>query len=114
MKSESKIQQEIYQWYWNNFCLPSHENREMILHIPNENQHRLMSIGVYAGAADLLVTVLGKVLFVEVKTETGKQSPKQKLFEKHCVNVGIPYYLVRSLEEFKELIKQLLKTFSPL
>jgi hypothetical protein len=40
-----------------------------------------------------------------VKTSTGRQSPKQKEFEKHCADVNIPYYLVRSLEDFKALLK---------
>lgn len=63
-----------------------------------------MNIGVYPGAADILCTIHGKVQFVEVKTPTGRQSPKQVKFQEHCRQMGIPYHIVRSLEEFKILL----------
>ena len=80
----------------------------MILHIPNEGQHRLVSVGVYPGAADLLVIHMGKTIFVEVKEPIkGLQSENQRKFEKHCQNTGIDYFLVYSLEDFKKIILNL-------
>jgi hypothetical protein len=107
MKSESKIQQEIYWHYWNTYCLPIHNPRCMIFHIPNQNQHKLTNIGVYGGVADLFVYHFGKLLFIEVKEPgKGKQRDTQIKFEKHCKDCGIDYYLVYSLEEFKAIIEK--------
>lgn len=106
MKTEKRIQQEIYNYYVNNFCLPNNPNRQMFFHIANENQHRLTGIGVVAGVADLFLTVKKKPIFVEVKTPGGKQEPEQKDFEKLCKAMGIPYYIVRSLDDFKKLIEE--------
>jgi len=106
-KTESRIQQEMFQWFWNNHCLPSNPNREWIFHVPNENQHRLISIGVYPGCSDLVLSWKGKTYFVEVKTEIGKQSPKQKKFEDHVHQCGNDYVLVRSLFEFQTFLLSL-------
>jgi hypothetical protein len=53
----------------------------------------------------LIVVLEGKVLFVEVKNEKGKQSPKQKIFQSQVENLGFKYYLVRNLKDFKEIIE---------
>jgi hypothetical protein len=53
----------------------------------------------------LIVIKNNEVLFVEVKTEIGKQSPKQKKFQKKVEDLGFEYYLVRNLEDFKKVIK---------
>lgn len=108
IKSESRIQQEIFTWYHNTHCLPSHAFRSLILHIPNQRQMSAINIGMYPGAADLLIIHSSPpimcVLFVEVKSETGKQQPKQIAFEKHCKDIGTPYHVVRSLDEFRTII----------
>ncbi len=104
-KSESRIQQEIFDWYWNTYCTSLRSPREIIFHVPNENQHRLQNIGVVAGMSDLVATYRGRMLFIEVKTPTGKQSIKQQGIEKHVSEVvGAEYHVVRSLEDFKRLI----------
>lgn len=105
---EDKIQQSIYIWFTNNYVI--NDKRCMILSIPNGGLRDkrtamvLKSTGLYAGAADLLVVFRGWVCFVEVKTDTGTQSPAQRDFELHCKEAGIPYRLVRSLKEFQQLI----------
>jgi hypothetical protein len=108
MRSENAIQQEIIEWYKNNYCLVHHTPRCMIAHVPNQNQHHLVSIGVYPGFADLFVWHLCKLYLVEIKEPLkGKQSPNQVKFENHCSQSGIPYFIVFSLEEFKEFIVNL-------
>lgn len=130
-KAESKIQQEIVQWYKNTFCLKHHSPRCMIFSIPNEGGQaktsQLIATGLYPGAADLggihirnvsfevdeeRLSVRGGVyrkintqtFFVECKTDIGVQSDKQKIFQKHCQDIGIPYKVVRSLDDFKQFI----------
>ena len=104
-KSEAKIQAEIFQWYWNNFCLPIHQHRQMIFHVPNERQLHLNGIGLYPGCADLVVIHNHVPLFVEVKIPNGKQSTNQYFFELHCKKAGLTYIIVNSLEEFKKIIE---------
>ena len=110
IKSESKIQQEIVMWYKNAFCLIHHNPRRMILSIPNEGSQgrigNLQQTGLYSGAADLLV-IHNTIIFVECKDDKGTQKPKQINFQQHCEQMGIDYHIVRSLQDFKDVILNL-------
>lgn len=104
-KSESRIQAEIFRWYHNSFCLSSCSPRQMIYHIPNQRGHHLTSIGLYPGVSDLICIHNGIIHHVEVKEPLkGIQSENQCIFEAHCIQSGLSYDIVRSLEEFKILI----------
>jgi len=100
MKTENRIQQEVVIDYKNRYCLKGMENRCMILHIPNEGKPQLVQIGLYPGAADLLIIHYGMTIFAECKQDTGIQSPAQKKFEAHCIEIGKPYFIFRSKDEF--------------
>lgn len=107
--SENKIQQEIVLWYNNNFCLKHHNPRQCIFSVPNDSINaietkRKVNTGLLAGVSDLIILHNGECLFIEVKTLSGKQSEKQKDFEKIASLQGFKYYLVRSLEDFKKII----------
>ena len=101
MKAENKIQQEIVKWFRENYY-----NEGVIFSVPNERKGGYMAMkdllltGLLSGVSDLIVII--KVMFVEVKNKTGRQSEKQKDFEKQVVNLGFDYHLVRSLEDFKK------------
>ena len=107
--TEAKIQQEIYIYFNNHYCLASHKPRCSIFAIPNGGKRdareakTLKNTGVKRGVADLEILIPGKCIFIEVKTLTGQQSDEQKDFQMVCEGLGIDYFLVRSLEEFKEL-----------
>ena len=108
-KSEARIQFEIVRWYNNTFCLKFHEPQHFIFSVPNESKDRKetmikKSMGLKAGVSDLIIIQPDRVLFVEVKTETGRQSPKQKEFQSVVELMGYPYLIVRSLEDFKQQI----------
>lgn len=132
LKTEAKIQQECVLWYKNGFCLKHHYPRSMVFSIPNEGRGaasmQLIAAGLYPGCADLMVInckapnqvylesgcFRTKQLFFEVKAPENKsgprkngQSQKQIDFEDHCIAMGIPYHIVRSLEEFKHVIENL-------
>lgn len=107
--SEAKIQQEICVWFKNNYCLKHHKPQSLIFSVPNEREgiqmmRKLIQTGLMSGVSDLIVIHKGQVLFVEVKTATGKQSPKQKEFEDKVKQQGFKYYLVRNLEDFQQII----------
>jgi len=105
-RAEDSIQQEIFMWYNNTYCLAHHTPRRMIFSVPNEGKPELVRTGLYPGASDLLVfhTPSRPPLFVEVKTPSGIQSNNQKSFESHVTSLGMQYFLVRSLEDFKGVI----------
>ena len=109
--SESAIQQQCYLWFNNTYCLKHHEPRLLIFSVPNEGknaieQSRKKATGMLAGASDTIVVLPNKVLFIEFKDDKGRQSDKQKEFEERVNKLGFEYYIIRSLEEFKQLIKQ--------
>ena len=47
-----------------------------------------------------------EVLFVEFKSETGKQSPEQVAFQARVEAQGCRYVIIRSVEELMELVPQ--------
>ncbi len=55
--------------------------------------------GALAGVADLVIIMTDMVVFVEVKTGTGKQSESQRSFQKEVENRGHLYLVWRSLDD---------------
>lgn len=68
----------------------------------------LQAEGAVAGTSDL-VLALNPILFIEIKTPTGSQSPEQKEFEKAVKQVGHEYHIVRSFDEFYALVNSKIK-----
>ena len=62
--------------------------------------------GAPAGFSDLLICVPGKVLMVELKTGKGRLSKSQMKFQKQMYRLNIPYHVIRSLKQFKEMIDE--------
>lgn len=108
--TENKIQQEIYLFFKLNYCLPKHNPRHMIFSVPNDSsnaveQQRKVNTGLLAGVSDLIMFIGKDVYCIEVKTSTGRQSDKQKEWQNRVELLGHKYFLVRSLDEFKKIIK---------
>lgn len=109
--SEDKMQQQIVEWFNNNYCLKHHDPQCLIFSVPNGGTRnkieaiKLKLTGMKSGVSDLIVVLPNKILFVELKTATGIQSEKQKDFQKAIINLGFEYWLIRSLDEFKQKIK---------
>lgn len=56
------------------------------------------------GSPDLFVLTRGGVLIsLEVKTQTGRQSPDQKAWEARCHEIGAAYHVVRSIEDVQAI-----------
>lgn len=60
------------------------------------------------GIPDLYVVINGKHVEIEIKKEDGKRSNLQIKRENWFKEKNIDYYVCRSLEEFKEIIKKYL------
>ena len=63
-----------------------------------------MGFGQHKGLADLTCMRNGEVVFVEIKTETGKQSAEQVQFQKDCESHGVKYLLARSVSDVQEML----------
>ena len=57
-----------------------------------------------SGFPDSVLFKDGKTIFVEFKSEIGKQSELQKYQEKQLESQGFKYYLVNNLNYFKEIV----------
>ena len=68
-------------------------------------------LGSFRGAPDRIIHLpgengeAGRVVYVEIKTPTGKLSPYQETFQEQCLNDKIEYWVIRSLEELEEKIE---------
>ena len=59
--------------------------------------------GLLSGVADTVVILPTKdLIFVESKTDVGRQSKAQKEFEKRVTNLGYKYFIIRTFDEFKK------------
>lgn len=129
-ESESKIQADSYAWFVNNHGLKHHNPRLTAFSVPNEvamvirgamTQARIPSrtidaitavisqkmknMGLRSGVSDMIVTLPScRTLFIEFKTPEGRQSPNQVEFQQTVESTGHQYHVVRSLEQFKEII----------
>jgi len=66
----------------------------------------LQGLGARKGICDSIAVKDGRVLFIEYKTERGKQSPYQVEFQKQIELHGGTYWLIHSLDELIEKLKE--------
>ena len=113
---EDKIQAEIYQYFHNKYCLKNSNPKCCIFAVPNGGSRnvveamKMKATGTLAGVSDLIVLLPNKCLFIEVKTDKGTQSDKQKEFENTVKSLGFEYYVVRSVNDFILIINTQLTT----
>ena len=69
--------------------------------------------GMLAGASDLTIFADGRVLFVEMKTDKGRQSSAQKDFQRKVEGLGFRYVICRSLEDFMEHVRTFIQALQP-
>jgi hypothetical protein len=120
-QTESKLQTACVRW----FRIEYPKYSRLLFAIPNgvrlhgtEKErmitwNRLAKEGAVAGAADLFLSVPSHGtpgLYIEMKTEKGRQSEKQKLFERDAVKAGYGYAIPRSEKEFRQVVKMYLAT----
>ena len=105
--TENQLQQQIIIWYKNNYQI---KGLGLIFSVPNGGSRHILeaktlkATGQMAGVSDLIILMPNaKTIFVEVKVEKGVQSDKQKDFENVVTALGFEYYLIRSLEQFKNI-----------
>jgi len=112
--TESQLQQQCYLWFRKQY--PAEEGRLWMQY----NNPRSMQSGRYlklqgmvSGVSDLaFIRIDGTMVFIELKVPTGKQSPNQKWWQSVIQRCNSEYYIVKSLDEFQQLINQNIKTMS--
>ena len=102
-QEEHNIQVAIVQYLrlrgFEVFAIPNGGRRDAV------TGAKLKAEGVTAGAADLIILLpIGNVLFVEVKTAKGRQSPEQKAFQERVESLGFSYVIWRSVEDAEKFI----------
>ena len=97
-------------WYTNKYCLTNHNPRNIIYHVPNQNQQRLTKIGVLAGVPDLVLIHNGEHVYIEMKDHKGELRPSQLDFKVRIEAHGYKWFFCRSLEEFKINVKKVDKS----
>ena len=108
-KSENRIHQEIFTWHWNNFP----EERGLLFHVNNKAANkiegaRLRSMGMVKGVADMIyLAPNGKAVAIEVKADDGRMSASQIMWADTLNKYDYDYYIVRSVEDFKIVKKEL-------
>ena len=68
------------------------------------NGHFLKMIGLTAGVADMTYLSDNGVIFLEFKTEKGKQSLTQKWWQGVVETAGYRYEVIRSVEDFQRIV----------
>ncbi|NRA80164.1 MAG: VRR-NUC domain-containing protein [Pseudoalteromonas sp.] len=108
---ESHIQQAIVQYL--------RSNGYLVAHVPNggkmpgnERQRksrgaRLKREGLLAGFPDLIIYGSdGRVGHIEVKADSGEQTPSQKEVQAMLEKLGQSYAICRSVDDVKETLEQ--------
>jgi len=63
-------------------------------------------LGSYRGAPDRIMFYDGKAYFLEIKLPDGRMSEHQLAFQIQCGLDGIPYRMVRSIEDLEAILKE--------
>lgn len=114
--NESEMQRACVRWF--RYRYPQHAS--MLIGIPNgvattERQGAILKAeGMLAGVADLLLLLPAMgytMLAIEMKTDKGRQSPRQQAWQQEAERHGIRYEVVRSFDEFNYLIEPYMRDY---
>jgi len=75
-----------------------------IIPVVNELAVKRKDVTIKKGASDTIVVLFKRVLFVEFKVGYNNQSKDQIEFQKLIESLGFEYHLIRSLEQFKDIL----------
>lgn len=104
--SEDRLQASCFQWFWNEYP----KLRRTLFHVPNggyrnaREGQRFKALGVVAGVPDLIWMFNGRAICFELKTGS-KVSEAQEMVHLAFKEQKIDTWIIRSLEEFQEIIQ---------
>ena len=109
---EMRLQARCYRLAWNDFPI----TRKLLFHVENElnsaGDNSILgairrSEGIVRGVSDFILLIpRGRYhgLMIEMKTETGHQSPYQREWQILVESQGYRYEVIRSEEDFRKLL----------
>ena len=110
-QSEDALQQKCCFWFHNSF--PG--LRGLLFSVPNGGTRdvrevmKLKATGLTPGVSDLIFLYNGTAFLIELKRDkTSRQNKAQVIWQDQVSSQGFHYFIVRSLVEFKDLIRTLL------
>ena len=116
---ETSHQQQFLSWCERHNFYTSHSEYDAtkayigcVFAVPNGGLRKAIDMvmlkreGLLTGASDVVIMLPNKVIFMEFKTNNGKQSQKQKYFQAVCLNLGLEYHLVWNSFEAVNIIKK--------
>jgi Holliday junction resolvase len=83
-----------------------HELKARGWYVIRISQFNKRGYSVHKGISDIIAVGNGRTLFLEIKTPDNKQSTDQIAFEYEVKERGGEYFVVRSVEELTEIIKE--------
>ena len=110
MTNEDRIQQECYNYFWNNYP----KLRKLLFAVPNGGHRnaieavKFKATGVVPGVSDMILLYNNTPYCFELKTETGTQSKTQKEWELIIEEQEIYYKLIRSKEQFANELSKII------
>lgn len=69
------------------------------------NYPLLQGVASYKGLPDRVMHLNGQVHYLEIKRPTGKLSSAQEEFQQQCQADGIPYHVIRCIEELQKIVE---------
>lgn len=117
-REEEILHAKCFQWFWNELAIRGiHPHlKKRLWHNQQKARNRVegnrfKAMGVIRGVSDITLMMPGMMHFIELKTPRGTQSADQIEFQKAAEYCGFRYYLVRTFEQFKELILNILNSY---
>jgi type IV secretory pathway VirB9-like protein len=68
---------------------------------------KIKKMGGKRGIADLILIYDKRTIYLEIKTEKGKQSKEQKEFQEICKKNNQPYFVVRNVDEVAKIVNKI-------
>lgn len=103
--SEKQIETQCLTWLSYQKNLFAFKVKDQVLFA--DGRYRRASRFAINGVSDIICLIRnGPVLFLEIKREDGKLSFSQKQFQNELERLNHHYFVVRSLDELREIIKK--------
>jgi len=104
-QSETVLQQKCFIWFTEQFP----ELHGLLWHNYNNprnaiNGNQLKSMGLIAGIPDMSFAVEKELMYLELKTQTGRVSDVQQVIHEQLKTAGFDVEIIRDVDEFKRAI----------
>jgi len=99
--SEHILQLDIIAWFRNEY---ERFGAGCIIPVPNELARKRKDVVIKDGCSDLIIVLPTKIIFVELKIGYNSQQDNQIEFERLVNNLGYDYHIIKSLEQFKNIL----------